>query len=82
VATCNGKLAVALEANESSRFWHSKLYTVIKEIIVGSFTYGYFSPDGNISCQRNEGEPSDDYSNDPNGVYLLLRWIITIVLLH
>jgi hypothetical protein len=26
-----------------------------------------FSPDGNISCQPNEGEPSDDYSNDPNG---------------
>jgi hypothetical protein len=50
---------------ESSRFLTAN-YTVIKEIIVGSLPdMVTFSPDG-IYSQSNEGEPSDDYSNDPN----------------
>jgi DNA-binding beta-propeller fold protein YncE len=58
---------------ESSRF-DTANYTVIKEIIVGSLPdMVTFSPDGKYIMSANEGEPSDDYSNDPNGVYLLLR---------
>jgi hypothetical protein len=78
VATCNGKLAVALENTKQTRFGESsrfltQQYTVIKNNCGSLPDMVTFSPDGNISCQQNEGEPSDDYSNDPNGVYLLLR---------
>jgi hypothetical protein len=74
VATCNGKLAVALEATPNKQdlgkvvVFDTANYTVIKEIIVGSLPdMVTFSPDGRYIMSANEGEPSDDYSNDPNG---------------
>ncbi|MFB0909960.1 MAG: alkaline phosphatase, partial [Flavobacterium sp.] len=69
VATCNGKLAVALEATPNKQglgkvvVFDTANYTVIKEIIVGSLPdMVTFSPDGRYIMSANEGEPSDDYS--------------------
>jgi hypothetical protein len=74
VSTYNGKLAVALEATPNKQnlgkvvVFDTANYTIIKEIIVGSLPdMVTFSPDGKYIMSANEGEPSDDYSNDPNG---------------
>ncbi|MFT5963339.1 MAG: hypothetical protein ACI9L6_000041 [Flavobacterium sp.] len=74
VATYNGKLAVALEAIPNKQdlgkvvVFNTANYAVIKEITVGSLAdMVTFSPDGKYIMSANEGEPNDDYSNDPNG---------------
>jgi DNA-binding beta-propeller fold protein YncE len=74
VATYNGKLAVALEATPNKQdlgkvvVFDTANYAVIKQITVGSLPdMVTFSPDGKYIMSANEGEPSDDYSNDPNG---------------
>jgi hypothetical protein len=74
VATYNGKLAVALEATPNKQdlgkvvVFDATNYAVIKEITVGSLAdMVTFSPDGKYIMSANEGEPNEDYSNDPNG---------------
>lgn len=74
VATYNGKLAVALEAFPNKQdlgkvvIFDTANYAVIKQITVGSLPdMVTFSPDGKYIMTANEGEPSSDYTVDPNG---------------
>lgn len=74
VSTFDGKLAVALEstidkqANGKVVVFKTSDYSLIQEISVGALPdMVTFSPDGKYIISANEGEPSDDYSKDPNG---------------
>lgn len=74
VATYNGKLAVALEATPNKQdlgkviVFDTANYAVIKQITVGALPdMVTFSPDGKYIMTANEGEPSSDYTTDPNG---------------
>lgn len=73
LAVSNGKLAAAIEAsvkqdNGKVVIFNTTDYKEVKVIIVGALpdmiTY---SPDGKFIMTANEGEPSDNYANDPNG---------------
>jgi hypothetical protein len=74
VATYNGKLAVALESKSNKQdpgkvvVFETSNYALVKEIIVGALpdmiTYSH---DGKFILTANEGEPNDDYSQDPDG---------------
>ena len=74
VTTFKGKLAVALESTLNKQdagkviVFETSNYAVVKEIIVGALpdmiTYSH---DGKYILTANEGEPSDDYSKDPDG---------------
>ena len=72
VAAHNGMIAVAVQAenkqdNGSIEFF-SHDGTHLKTIVAGALPdMVTFSKDGNIVMSANEGEPSDDYSNDPKG---------------
>lgn len=74
VATFNGKLAVALEATPVKQnpgkvlVFDTSSYSLLKEIVVGALPDMIaFSPNGKYILTANEGEPSDDYSSDPEG---------------
>jgi DNA-binding beta-propeller fold protein YncE len=74
VATYNGKLAVALESFPNKQdlgkvvVFDTANYAIIKQITVGSLPdMVTFSPDGKYIMTANEGEPSSDYTVDPNG---------------
>jgi DNA-binding beta-propeller fold protein YncE len=74
VTTFNGKLAVAMESTLNKQdpgkvvVFETSNYTLIKEITVGALpdmiTYSH---DGKFILTANEGEPNDDYSQDPDG---------------
>ena len=73
VAVSNGKLAAAIEASNKQAAGKCVVFNTsdlaeIKQITVGSLPdMVTFSPDGNFIMTANEGEPSDDYVNDPEG---------------
>ncbi len=74
VSTYDGKLAVAVESTTDRQafgkvvVFNTSDYSLIKEITVGSLPdMVTFSPDGKYIMSANEGEPSDDYTNDPYG---------------
>lgn len=74
VATFNGKLAVALESKSNKQdagkvvVFETSNYALVKEITVGALpdmiTYSH---DGKFILTANEGEPNDNYSQDPDG---------------
>jgi hypothetical protein len=74
VTTFNGKLAVALESKSNKQdpgkvvIFETSNYAFVKEITVGALpdmiTYSH---DGKFILTANEGEPNDNYSQDPDG---------------
>jgi DNA-binding beta-propeller fold protein YncE len=79
VAVSNGKLAAAIESNNKQApgkvvVFNTTTYAEIKSINVGSLPdMVTFSPDGNYIITANEGEPSDDYLNDPEGTVSIIK---------
>jgi len=73
VAAYNGILAAAVEnankqANGTVEIYDTETLNLIESVTVGALPdMVTFSPDGNYIVTANEGEPSDDYSNDPEG---------------
>lgn len=72
VAVANGLVAVAVEAdvrqNPGKVVVFNTAGTFLKSFPVGALPdMVTFSPDGNYILVANEGEPSDDYSVDPEG---------------
>ncbi len=75
----NGKVAVAIEAlvkqdNGKVVVFKTDNYSEVKVITVGALpdmiTY---SDDGNYILTANEGEPSNDYTNDPAGTVSIIE---------
>ncbi|MBK7434528.1 MAG: choice-of-anchor I family protein [Chitinophagaceae bacterium] len=75
----NGKLAAAIEAlikqdNGKVVVFNTSDYTEVKVISVGALpdmiTY---TKDGNYILTANEGEPSNDYTNDPSGTVSIIE---------
>ena len=79
VAVSNGKLAAAIEstnkqANGKIVVFNTSTYAEIKSINVGALPdMVTFSPDGNYIISANEGEPSNDYLNDPEGSVSIIK---------
>lgn len=78
VAVSDGKLAAAVEGfvkTDAGKvvIFKTTDYTVIKQVAAGALpdmlTY---SPDGKYILSANEGEPSDDYTNDPAGTVSII----------
>jgi hypothetical protein len=73
VAVHNGLLAVALEGlnkqdNGKVAVLQAGTLAEVKQVTVGALPdMVTFSPDGRFIITANEGEPSDDYLNDPVG---------------
>jgi DNA-binding beta-propeller fold protein YncE len=73
VAVKNGKLAAAIEAvnkqdNGKVVVFDTQTLSLIQQVSVGALPdMVTFSPDGKFILSANEGEPSSDYSNDPEG---------------
>lgn len=73
VAVSNGRLAVAIEAEDKQAPGVLALYDTQSLALLDSITVGAlpdmvtFSPDGRYIVVANEGEPNDDYSVDPEG---------------
>ena len=73
VAVANGLLAVAVEADNKQAAGRIYLYNADDNSFAAAFMAGAlpdmvkFSPDGNYLLSANEGEPSGDYKNDPEG---------------
>ena len=79
VAVGNGKLAAAIESTNKQAtgkivVFNTTTYAEIKSINVGALPdMVTFSPDGNYIISANEGEPSDDYLNDPEGSVSIIK---------
>ncbi|ROO27411.1 alkaline phosphatase [Salinisphaera orenii MK-B5] len=73
VAVAEGVVAVAIEADDAQAngkavFYSSTDYSKLGEAEVGALPDMLtFTPDGSRVLVANEGEPSDDYDNDPEG---------------
>jgi 2',3'-cyclic-nucleotide 2'-phosphodiesterase / 3'-nucleotidase / 5'-nucleotidase len=73
IAVSNGLLAVAVEADPKQANGIVAVYDTATLTLQRTFPAGAlpdaltFSPDGKKILVANEGEPSDDYSNDPEG---------------
>ena len=73
VAVNNGLLAVAVAADNKQATGRIYLYDTNDNTFVAAFVAGAlpdmvaFSTDGHYLLSANEGEPSSDYSNDPEG---------------
>ncbi len=73
VAVKNGILAAAVEANVKQNdgkvvLFDTKTFALLKQVPVGALPdMVTFSPDGAFILSANEGEPSSDYTVDPNG---------------
>lgn len=78
LAVKDGKLAAAIEstnkqANGKVVVFKTSDYSEIKVIEVGALPDMItFSSDGKFILTANEGEPSDDYSNDPMGTISII----------
>lgn len=78
VAVKNGLVAVALAAPKKQDNGSLVIFDLNGKHLT-TFTVGAlpdmvtFSPDGNTILVANEGEPSDDYSNDPEGSISLIN---------
>ncbi|MGA1200132.1 MAG: choice-of-anchor I family protein, partial [Candidatus Latescibacterota bacterium] len=72
VAVHNGIIAVAVESspkqNPGRIVFFNANGTVLKDVPAGALPdMVAFTPDGRYLLAANEGEPSDDYTNDPEG---------------
>ena len=73
VAVSKGKLAVAVENANKQDLGSIMVFNTSDHTMVGNYTVGAlpdmvtFSPNGELIVSANEGEPSDDYLNDPVG---------------
>lgn len=73
VAIYDGKLAVAIENNIKQNPGKVLVFNTKDNSLLHQYTVGAlpdmvaFSPDGKTIVSANEGEPSDDYLNDPEG---------------
>lgn len=73
VAVKNGLLAVAVEADNKQDVGRVYVYNTNDNSFAAAFTAGAlpdmvtFSHDGQYLLSANEGEPSGDYTNDPEG---------------
>ncbi|MEO1053042.1 MAG: choice-of-anchor I family protein [Bacteroidota bacterium] len=73
VAVGNGLLAVALEADNTQDngvviFFNTTTLEQVQQVTVGALPdMVTFTPDASLVVVANEGEPSDDYTNDPVG---------------
>ena len=79
VAVSNGKLAAAVESIDKQAagkivVFNTSTYAEIKSINVGSLPdMVTFTNDGNYIISANEGEPSDNYVNDPEGSVSIIK---------
>lgn len=79
VAVHDGKLAAAIEATNKQLpgklvVFNTTTYAEIKSIAVGALPdMVTFSPDGRYILTANEGEPSNDYVNDPEGSVSIIK---------
>jgi hypothetical protein len=79
VAVSNGKLAAAVESTDKQAagkiiVFNTSTYAEIKSINVGSLPdMVTFTNDGNYIISANEGEPSDNYVNDPEGSVSIIK---------
>lgn len=73
VSVSNGKLAVAVEAFDKQANGYIKIYDTETLTFLTAYGTGAlpdmvtFSPDGKYLVSANEGEPNNDYTNDPYG---------------
>ncbi len=78
VDVSNGKLAAAIEATNKQAagkvvIFNTKTYAEEKVITVGALPdMIIYSPDGKYILTANEGEPSADYTNDPEGTVSII----------
>ena len=79
VAVSNGKLAAAIESTDKQAagkivVFNTSNYAEIKSINVGALPdMVTFTNDGKYILSANEGEPSDNYSNDPEGSVSIIK---------
>ncbi|TXE16888.1 alkaline phosphatase [Psychroserpens burtonensis] len=79
VAINNGRLAVAVEADPKQNPGKIVVYNTTDNSLLKQFTVGAlpdmvtFSKDGNLIISANEGEPNDDYTNDPDGTISIIN---------
>jgi len=79
VAVSNGKLAAAVESTDKQSagkiiVFNTSTYAEIKSINVGALPdMVTFTNDGNYILSANEGEPSDNYLNDPEGSVSIIK---------
>ena len=79
VAVSNGKLAAAIESTDKQAagkivVFNTSTYAEIKSINVGALPdMVTFTNDGNYIISANEGEPSDNYLNDPEGSVSIIK---------
>ncbi|MEM9895452.1 MAG: choice-of-anchor I family protein [Bacteroidota bacterium] len=73
VAVSQGRLAVAVEANDAQANGTVLVYSTSSLTSPSQYTVGAlpdmvtFTPDGSAAVVANEGEPNDDYTTDPEG---------------
>lgn len=86
VAINNGRLAVAVEADPKQNPGKILVYNTVDNTILNQFTVGAlpdmvtFTNDGNLIISANEGEPNDDYTNDPEGTISIIDLTDTSVI--
>ncbi|KRB55728.1 choice-of-anchor I family protein [Flavobacterium sp. Root186] len=80
VSVYDGKLAVALESTVNKQgngkvvIFNTSDYSLIKQVTVGALPDMItFSADGKYIMTANEGEPSTDYLQDPNGTISIIE---------
>ena len=78
VAVNNGKLAIAVEANNKQAAGKIYVYNTSDSSLANEYNVGSlpdmvtFTKDGNFILSANEGEPNDDYTVDPNGTVSII----------
>ena len=80
VAVFNGTVAVALE-NEANKQANGTIavYSTDTQILINTFVAGplpdmvAFSPNGEYIVAANEGEPNDEYTDDPEGSITIIE---------
>ncbi|MEM5566091.1 choice-of-anchor I family protein [Psychroserpens sp. AS72] len=86
VAINNGRLAVAVEADPKQNPGKILVFNTVDNTILNQFTVGAlpdmvtFTNDGNLIISANEGEPNDDYTNDPEGTISIIDLTDTSVI--
>ena len=79
VAVHDGLLAVAVEADPAQHpgsvvFFGTETLQEVQQVTVGALPdMVTFSPDGRYVLSANEGEPSDDYTDDPIGTVSIIE---------
>ena len=79
VAVYDGKLAAAIESTNKQALgkvviFNTSTYAEIKSVDVGALPdMVIFSNDGKYILSANEGEPSNDYLNDPEGSVSIIK---------